>query len=66
MKKYIINITSVIDGISMDKHNLFIVLWNHNPPASVQIHMISLSAGFKFGSQREVKNVQELKYTKNP
>lgn len=50
----------------MDKHNLFIVLWNNNPPASVQIYMISLSAGFKFGSQREVKDVQELKYTKNP
>lgn len=63
---YIINITSVTDGISMDKHNLFIVLWNPNPPASVQIHMIPLSAGFKFGSYREVKDVQHLKYTKNP
>lgn len=50
----------------MDKHNLFIVLWNHNPPASVQIRTISLSAGFKLGSWREVKDVQELKHTKNP
>lgn len=50
----------------MDKHNLFIVLWNPNPPASVQIRMIPLSAGFKFGSYREVKDVQDLKYTKNP
>lgn len=50
----------------MDKHNLFIVLWNHNPPASVQIRATSLSAGFKLGSWREVKDVQELKYTKNP
>jgi len=50
----------------MDKHNLFIVLWNHDSQASVQIRMISLSAGFKFGSQREVKDLQNLKYTKNP
>lgn len=49
----------------MDKHNLFIVLQNHNPPASVQIRMISLSAEFKFESQREVKDVQDLKYTNN-
>lgn len=50
----------------MDKHNLFIVLWNCNPPASVQIRMISLSAGFKFTSQREVKDVQDLKHTETP
>lgn len=35
----------------MDKSNLFIVLWKHNPQESVQIHMIFLSAGFKFRSQ---------------
>lgn len=50
----------------MDKHNLFIVLWNHNPLASVQIHTISLSTGFKLGSWRQVKDVQELKHTRNP
>lgn len=64
--KNIINITAVTDGISTDKHNLFIVLWNCNPPASVQIRMISLSAGFKFGSQREVKDIQDLKHTETP